>query len=114
MEAWNVVKTFFTLLNDNWDLVTNGVIAVFTLVMAMATVCYAVISNRLYKISKEQIEASREQREALVKQTDAINELTKAVTNIPAKFREIELRKEISEREAKEREKIQRRATGGH
>jgi hypothetical protein len=118
MDIWNAVTSgvtaFFTILKDNWNIVTNGVIAFFTLVMAIAAVFYAVISNRLYKVSKDQIAASKEQAEAYVKQTEAIKELSVAVTSIPGIFHRIELQKEMAERNAKERAKLQRRATGGH
>lgn len=118
MYIWNAVTSggtaFFTLLKDNWNIVTNGVIALFTIVMAIATVFYAVISNRLYKASKDQIAASKEQVEAYVKQTEAIKELSTAVKSIPGIFHSIEQQKEMAERNAKERTKLQRRALGGH
>lgn len=99
---------------DTWNIVVNGVIAFFTVVMAIATVFYAVISNRLYKISEKQIEASKEQTEAYAKQTEALKDLAIKVHNIPSTFRTLEIQREISERNAKERTRIQRGALGGH
>jgi hypothetical protein len=118
MDIWNAamstITEIFAFLKNNWDIVTSGIMALFTLVMAIATVFYAVISKRLYKVSKKQIEASKEQTEAYIKQTEALKELAITVQHIPSTFRQLTLQKEISERDAKERAKLQQRATGGH
>lgn len=75
------------------------VLAIFTVILAFATIAYAIVTWKLYKGSKDQVEA--------------LSKLTNAVLQLPSIAKHIQTQEELAEQRKKERREIQKKALTG-
>ena len=80
-------------------IIATWVLAVFTGILAFATIAYAIVTYKLYKGSKDQVEA--------------LKELTNAILQLPSRAKSIQDQEKLADQRKKEQEKVQKKVLTG-